>query len=571
MAVNTDCVITNSSGSDLVVLDAYNHATNVGENSSKQGYEQDLKILAVQEGGKIIKDGASGTVTLDDTRQEGDETKPNYMYQLLISDPTSLFPIMDASVDLCFSTESYPPVEVTADSAAQMKLGLTFVQSIMAYPTSSLATGFSNAMEEAQKQDSIDDMNKVIAAFFATTQNYQSLDLATYVSVSSYLTAFASYWGLGDGGSLGRTYWCYGVSSDGSKASTMGKITFTRQSDAPTPADPTDRCGGYNIMFTAETGFIFSGGASVPAVYLTIDGGQFLDKDNPDTPTVAVMGSFALKSTFTGVATDTTVWPILVGKIGGTQCLAVSMEPDSDAWSWFQKHILDLDPESFDSWMTLLLKVVGLWMGYDFIKTKTWGKKNKLEDDRVNENNGAAPDEDQQAQANDAADQMGNNALDENRSVLERAGGQRNSVPDDSDLASYRNDLKEELVQNANNRAAENYNNAIEEYQAQAEELGKIQMNDDLQDAYESLLEASNAMDAAKASGDFSTVKTSLDSASVSLSNAVKEMDISDGLQQEINASNEAVEDYRAAAEAEEDNSKEIEDGDDPIDPEIKT
>ncbi|MCY1004063.1 hypothetical protein OV079_00450 [Nannocystis pusilla] len=129
MTINTDCKITNSSGKSVVVLNAANSSTNVAKNSPQQGFLQDLKALPGQSGAVVLADGASDTFTLNGTYVDAQgDTKTAYIYDLLVSQPDSLFPVMAVGESLNFDSLSYPAITVTADAAANMAKAMNFAR-----------------------------------------------------------------------------------------------------------------------------------------------------------------------------------------------------------------------------------------------------------------------------------------------------------------------------------------------------------------------------------------------------------------------------------------------------------
>lgn len=565
-SVNTACRITNNAGKEVIVLDAYNSATNVTNNSPKKGYQQSLKVLGLAEGGQVIADGGTGTVTLNDTRIDaGGKTQPNYLYQLLISEPKSLFPVMNAGVALDFTADpmGYPPITVTAAAAKNMNLAFTFCQHIMAYPTSNLAKGFQQSLTDAQKEKTVDGMMQKIADYFNSTKGFKGLDFPSYLAVSSYLKAFAWKWGLDDDGKPGRTYWLYGApSADHSSSSgsasivNYGSITVTHQSDAPNPADPNDPNSGYAFSFAPESGGNLA---------LSFSEMQLVDDAEADTPAICLQLSFALKSQFTQDSKDVTLWPVMVGTLNGVKVIGVSQKPEDAIVKWLK----NLLPKSFNDVVNMFLKVMGIWMAYDFLKNKLAGKKDKLEDDKTNENKGKEPTDDQQKEADQSADDVGKSALDDERSDASRLSSDEIEVPDIVDLDEAVRSVNQTVVDTLNEITADNYDAMISEYEFQLKELAQIEVNPSLEDAMTKLVEAKENLSDARESGDFSSVKDSLGDVKTSVSNAIEEMDIPDELREQLADSQRAIEDFQETADEMEEAADSIEGGEDPVPEEV--
>ncbi|WP_404341652.1 hypothetical protein [Pseudoalteromonas mariniglutinosa] len=550
MDVNTHCKIVNNSGKSVVTLDAFSETETT---PPKLGYGQTLKVLATGSTNNIIENAANATVTLDDTREGG---KANYLYQLLLSDPKSLFPISDLSVMLDFSSYTYPDQTVTETAANNMQKALTFQQSIMAYPTSNLAKGFTQALQSAQGKDSTSDIFTTMANFFNSTNNFKGLDYQSYVAVSTYLSAFAAYWGQSDAGECGRTYYVMKANEakpdKGTKCvSCAGKINFVKTNNNAV-ADPTDPLNGYSVSYEPSSG---------SNVELIFSNGQLIDKSNPDTPSVAVQGTFAVKSQFTGDAADTSPWPVFVGTIDGSQVIASSSKPASGLWKF-------ICCTTFNSLFNDFMKIMGLWMAIDFLKQKLSSKKNKLEDDEANKNKGDKPTEEQIQEANQDANNIGNEAQQQQQELNERIGGESSNVPDANDIAAQQNSIKNEVVETQNSLAGDNYNAVIEEYQGQIQELAKIGVDPALEDATSSLLEAKGNLSDAVKSGNFDDIKNSLIDVKTNINTAVDNLNPSEEVLDQIKESNAAIEDFNEKAESAEESAKSAEDGEGEFEPE---
>ncbi|PWV94401.1 hypothetical protein DFQ01_13130 [Paenibacillus cellulosilyticus] len=563
-SVNTACKITNNAGKPVVVLDAYDSSTNVANNSPKKGYQQSLKILSLAEGGQVLSDGGTGTVTLNDTRTDsGGKTQPNYLYQLLISEPGSLFPVMNVGEALDFDSMGYPPVTVTAAAAKNMSLAFTFCQHLMAYPTTDLAKNFQQALTDAQKEKTVDDMMKKIADYFNSTKGFKGLDFPSYLAVSTYLKAFAWKWGLDDDNKPGRTYWLYGApgadsvsSSDSKAAVNYGSITLSRPASASETADPSDPNSGYTITYSPESG---------DDKQMTFSAMQLLDDASVDTPSICLQLTFARRSQFTQDTQDTALWPVLVGTLNGVKVIGVSQKPE-DA---FVKWLKNLVPKSFNDLVNSFLKIMGIWMAYDFLKTKFAGKKDKLQDDKTNENKGKDPSDDQQSEADQSADDIGSEALDDERSDASRLDSDEIDVPDLDNLDEVVDNVNNYVVETLREITADNYNAMIEEYEFQLKELAQIEVNPSLEEAMGKLVEAKGNLEEAIDSGDFSSVKDSLGEVKTSVTDAIGDMDISAELQEQLKESQQAIDDFQETADEMDDAANDIENGEDPIEPEV--
>jgi len=564
-SVNTSCTIVNNSSKAVVVLDAYQSATTVPAYSTATGYQQELKALSLSTGGTVLAAGASATVTLNDTYVSGGQTKPSYIYQLLVSQPAGLFPVANVGEVINFTTETYPDVVITDAEAANMSLGFAFVQNIMAYPGSQLATGFVSAMTAAQGQSSSTSMVAAVDAYFNSTKSYQGLDFASYLAISTHMAKFAWTWGLDASGNPGRTYYLYAASdasgggSSSSGSTGQGSVTITLPASAPSPADPTDTNSGYTVtLSTGNTPLYFADG-------------QFVNDTNVDIPSVCLQGTYALKSTFTQKSTDNVLWPVLVGTVNGVKVIAVSQEPADASSSWLKS----LLPTSFDDLLNDFLKVMGVAMAIDFLKNKFSGKKEALDNDQANENDGNPPDEQQQAAADAGAEQIGNDAQAQAQDVADRMGANGDQpaieVPQEAAIPADAAAANADQIQALDQVQGDAYQGSIDEYRGQLEELAEIGTPPALEDAAGQLMEASNQLSEARVNSDFSDVSQSLTEVNANVNLSVEQLgtEVSQQVQDNIKESQAAADEYEDSAETIEEQSSQVEEGTEDFEPEF--
>ena len=195
-----------------------------------------------------------------------------------------------------------------------------------------------------------------------------------------------------------------------------GTITVAAKSGAPSPADPTD----------TDSGLTFTLGGDGPNSTLTYAQGQLIDSPGG---AVALNGSFGYTGTFTGKKDDTTVIAIFTGTMLNKQVLAIPIKPDS-GWSKFWKGI------TFQKLITYFLTAMGVWI-IDFLKQKLTGKDNKAADDQANENEGGDLDPQQQAEAQQAGDDIGQQAADGDQQLADNAAGGQGQVDVPQDQAAF--------------------------------------------------------------------------------------------------------------------------------------
>ena len=563
--VNTACKIINSSSQPIVVLDAYTSATYVAAKSTLTGYQQQLKALTLSTGVTVLAAGATASVTLDDTYVDGGKTKPSYIYQLLISSPVGLFPVKNVGEVINFGTSTYPDITVDDAAAKNMTLGFAFCQNIMAYPGSKLATGFVGAMNSAQGQSTSTSMVEQVDAYFNSTKGYQGLDFGSYLAVSTHMKQFAWTWGLDAGGKPGRSYYLYAESdATGGKSSSptsQGTVKITRSGTAPNPADPTDPNSGLVTVLQVD---------GKPDVTLSFDSGQFVNNTSSDIPDVCLQGTYALKSTFTQNSDDNVLWPVLVGSLYGKKVIGVSQAPEDAFVSWLKS----LMPKSFNDLINGFLKIMGIAMAIDFLKQKFSGKKETLDNDQANDNDGAPPDDQQQADADAAGDEIGVDAQVQNQQVADRVGPADGppavEVPVEADIPQAQVDGNAAQIQGLDEVQGDAYQGAIDEYSGQLSELAEIGTPPALENAAGNLMDANSELADARVNSDFSEVSASMAEVKVNTNLSVEQLgnEVSAETKESIENSQAEATEYENAAETVEEQSKSVEDGTEDFEPE---
>ena len=377
-AYNKNCTITNSSTVDIVVLDAYAPSDAV---TTQQIYEQTLKPLTTADGQKIIKAGKSGTVVLNDTHKDSDGNDVyTKIYDLIIAKADSLYPL--ASVPAMMSSSranpaySYDPVTITDDMYKNMQLAENFQQTIMAFPTSKLATDYQKAMsgttDTASSDTGIDDS---VSSFFGTTKQYQKVTLDMVVSISTYYSQFPYVWA--GYGTTTKSYYLY--SSDGSKVTYGGQVDITAPADVPANTDKS--LPGFKISFTD---------ASNNQKPLYYENGQFVDSKDSDNPSVCLQGLFVLKSQLTKKDADNTVIAILSGTANNSKVMGYpDKQEQDDQGNWSGLYAL-LHPKDAMGWIQLFMTFMGVMMGVDFVVKGLKGLKDSIKGEKAN-NDGKDP------------------------------------------------------------------------------------------------------------------------------------------------------------------------------------
>jgi len=504
--IENNCKITNNSDKDLVVLNAFNSSTNVACKSTQQGYMQELELMTFTgDSQQILVNGASGTVLLDGTYTDSEgKTQPQYIYDLLISTPKSLFPIMTFGEALDFVTMAYPDITVTEAAAKNMEKALNFCKNIMTSPSSQMATAFQAAMNTAFSKGTITESDQVMAEFWNQYDIFAGLDFPSYVAVSTWMQSFVYLWGMSEEAQPGQTYYVYSAAAAGQEGVTSeGKIVFAKKASASSPADPTDHNSGMTITLQNN---------DESPTSLTFSRGQLIDSPGG---AIALSGSFCYAGTFNGKQSDTTVLTILTGTILGKQVIALTLAPDS-GWQKFWHSL------SFSKLFRYFMEATGLWMALDFLKQKLFGKNKKLADERANENQGREPDPEQRDQARLDGDDIGDNARNEDQELLDRAAGQdvEARVPDQAEFDGAVSEVRADGAEALNDVARDNLRGGIDSAQEQIAELAEIEVNPLLEEAQGNLIQAEESLDG----GDLSSAQSRLTDVTDQLPIIVEEM-----------------------------------------------
>ena len=364
LAVNTNCVVTNTSATDVVVLNAYSDDTT----PPLEIFEQTLDPLPLQEGGESVKAGGTGTLTLDKTHvNDAGDTVPTTSYSLIIAKADCLFPLKSthSSQARNSTTKYFPGIAATDADYANMQLAEHFQQTIRAYPSSQLAKDFYAAIDHSDKAADDDDTDYT-GDFFAATQGFQKVDFVMNIAITTYYEQFPYVW-AGYQGS--KTYYMY--SSDGTSVTYAG--SFQIKVPVTVPANPDPTLPGFTLTFT-DAGNV--------AKTLYYSNGQFVDDHLAAFPGICLTGTFCVKSDLTKVATDDMIIPVLVGTVYGAKAVGfdekqtVTNASGSDTWSGTYDL---LHPQNVMDWINLLLSGVGVFAGFKILTGGIEYMKNRLE------------------------------------------------------------------------------------------------------------------------------------------------------------------------------------------------
>ncbi|MFD1140967.1 hypothetical protein ACFQ4C_07600 [Larkinella insperata] len=361
--VNKNCAITNNSNISVLILDAQGDDVT----PMQVGYEQNLSLMASNDGGfQALDAGRTQNYTLNDWYTDDDNTQQySTNYQFIITTADCLFPVKmtHAHYNLRPKPHTYDSITIAQADLDTMKLTEQFLQTMMAYPSSTLAKGFQQAMSGAtDSSGSIEDIDTAVANFFATTQQYKTITLASITAMNTYYSQYPYVWSSYQ---TSKTYYLYG--SDGNTVTDQGSVQISIQSILPARTDK-------NLPYFTMT-YTDPSGASRPLYYAH---NQFVDNKNSDMPAVCLAGTFVLRSTLTKVATDTSVMPILAGTINGLSVLGYDQKQKQDSdGNWSGLYTL-LHPKDAMGWVSLFMTATGIYMGLEMAFRGLQGLKDRL-------------------------------------------------------------------------------------------------------------------------------------------------------------------------------------------------
>lgn len=332
--------LTNSTTAPIVLMLPTTSAQ--AEEGDTLDYGQKLELLTAVEGGTSVPVGSTKTFVLDQTYVDPDsgDTEPSILYDLLPCTADWLLPVANIGIMQNFSPVGYTGQTVTADTAAAFQNAALFFQTISAYPSSSLATGYAQAMNQTQSSassaangssDSADNaaqsITDTVNAFFKTTKGFQNVTLPAVVAIQSYYGTYPCAWA--EYGAKAVTYYLY--SSNSTASTFVGTISMTPPSTGLNIALAN---AGYTCTFTPA-----SNGSDLTTVNvnpsaakkLTYSGGVFVDDVNSDIPQVGVKGTFQIKSTFTKNQSDTQIITVLTGTISGATVIGFDQPQTTSA------------------------------------------------------------------------------------------------------------------------------------------------------------------------------------------------------------------------------------------------
>lgn len=326
------CSIINNTGKDITVILAVppDEVSNGTALSSAGG---GVEMLKTTQSDTIIRNGASGIVTLDHNYQGGSDAS-GYIhdYNLVVSNSTWLYPLADLRVQQQGTNGSsgFKPQTVTANDLPAMKNAITLYQTLAAFPDSELSKNYIASLHAAKDaahaqadgspdsaQKVADAISKTMDAFFSASQDYQQVTLGDMVAISTYYNNLPCVWAQYKDS---LNYYLYG--SDGTTSVFAGTLSLEKTGNI----DITKTNAGYTCLFTPavnSTDLNSSSVDSARAVSLYYKNGLFLNDEKAANPAIALKGSFLGRRLFTNDAKDNGVAFVVTGTVNGILCIGL--------------------------------------------------------------------------------------------------------------------------------------------------------------------------------------------------------------------------------------------------------
>jgi hypothetical protein len=539
------------------------NALNTSNTATGQGYGQEVLQILPFSNGTTLPAGSNDTLPLDVT-MPGTTTEMT-LYDLIFAQTNNLFPVDDASAMDLFG--SYSPITITTSTSSSCANALLFYQDILAFPTSTTAVNFQQALNSTYTNaNSSSDIDAGVNAFFAGTEQFQNVTFDSWIAVSSYVNAFAFAWA---NFSSSYTYYIYQSSGQSSATGTpasakaLGTIQFTKPASASNPPAVDDPNGGYTITYNPPSG---------SPTALTFSSGQLISSLNQDFPTIALQCSYMQLSEFTGNSNDAgTLVPVLCGSLEGQQVLGVNSQVHSSSpgtGQQIQQGIEDFfSSNGIQDFMEITGLIMGLqmvWQGLAWMKSKFTTTK-KADGDKD-------PTKQQSDEIHTEADANMAGAQASQQKVADRLGEGECTVVPQSELASTQSVLTETLELEDSQEAGLAQEVALDEEAVQIEELAEVSVTPELEATANTVNEDMAEEVSAEESGDLSTMQSTVtqvnanietDSAAIAQTNTA---DAAEESSQEAAATEQAAAAEKEAEDTEKEDTEaetDVEQGDD--------
>lgn len=271
----------------------------------------------------VLPVNETGTLNLLPYYEPGSTSTVNDAYNLLISQSNNYFPVATAGeINLLrgFPAISVPQASPCNSSSAAN--AYVFLQNMMAYPSSTLAQGFTTALSADTNSTSSSEATNV-NAFFAGTTDFTNVTFSVYTAVTSYVSAYAYVWANFQSSYTYHFYTTTPTSSTASsstdstnvkvdaKVTLLGTVEF--QQSGSLPAEISDANAGYTITWTPAGG---------SATSLTYSNGQLTNANSDGFSSMCFQCTFMDMGILTGNSADSgTPIQAMTGLINGTNVI----------------------------------------------------------------------------------------------------------------------------------------------------------------------------------------------------------------------------------------------------------
>ncbi|WP_221391581.1 hypothetical protein [Dyadobacter sp. NIV53] len=351
--------IKNSSGKDLVVLDAYADVLQPLEHF----YGLTLKTLLYQIEGvtqtqSIISNGKTVDILLTETHTIKDTTT-NLDYLMIIADARTLFPVKVITLGMASNPATFPQTEVTEADVKLYSLTEIFKKTIESFPTSELGKGYSDVLE-LQDQTKTD-------AWLKTTTDFKTVTSESVVVVSSYYKVYPFGWlDYQDT----KTYNFYEIDQKTGKPVAKFELTYTGNTPMEYDKELPDFSADYN------------------GTKLTYHNGMFVDSIETQTPKIMLTGSFRLLGELTERSSDDKMVSCFMGVVNGNKMFGISdKEPDPKDEDGGFYDLLQFD--NFRDYCDVFAYTMAIVLGLEFlavigykIAKAIYNKKNGIPSDQ---------------------------------------------------------------------------------------------------------------------------------------------------------------------------------------------
>lgn len=346
-ASEDDEEITNQTSKEVAIINSFN-ADDIQTNTI---YENKLTHFKTTDGKDSILSGETKTVTLKGNYyEENGDKKPGDLYTLLCTDPKTLLPIENYTVDRVL-TPSYPPHTIPKEIDQKYALALKFYARIKCFPTSRLASSFAEQLNQLSKKRDA----KAIDEWFKRQKLYKDLNFEIVSVAMSYMDTYPTMLFQKDSEKASNlsenqqiTFYFYspsessGFPGEKKPPTYMGRMVLKNNGSDLDMLDPNKR-------FTAT---YYEDGSESNPVSLTYSKSNFSSEEGVE---ICVQASFTVRGNLTNDAKDKKIIPVLVGQINNIKVMGVTTKQNLKNPEDPKSFYAFFHPESFQAWVNLLM------------------------------------------------------------------------------------------------------------------------------------------------------------------------------------------------------------------------